>query len=400
MKLIVQKFGGTSVSTEENRLKCLEHIKESIEDGYKVVAVVSAMGRKGDPYATDTLISLLNNSILPPKELDLLLSTGEIISANIFSSLLNNNGLDSTVLTGGQAGIVTNNNYNNAKIISLQPEKLLNTLEKYNVVVVAGFQGITPDGDITTLGRGGSDTSATALGAALGAEYVDIFTDVEGIMTADPRIVSDASILDVVSYNEICNLAYMGAKVIHPRAVEIAMEKNIPIRVRSTFSKNEGTLVTNVTEINNNVEIKDRLITGITSTKDVTQLTITADVDCFELHTKVFELMEKNHISVDFINVYPTGVVFTVFDTEADKAISLIDELGFTVSSIKSCAKVSLVGGGIAGVPGVMNKIVSTLSNEGIKILQSADSHTTIWVLVNGKDMNKSILSLHKKFKL
>lgn len=401
MKYIVQKFGGTSVSTEENRLHCLSHIKEAISKGYKSVVVVSAMGRKGDPYSTDTLISLLNDkNNLSNKEMDLLLSTGEVISANIFSNFLNSNDISSIVLTGGQAGIITDNNHTNARIISLQPEKLLESLRTKDVVVVTGFQGVTPEGDVTTLGRGGSDTSATALGSAIEAEYVDIFTDVEGIMTADPRIVEDASILNIVSYNEICNLAHLGAKVIHPRAVEIAMQKNIPIRVRSTFSNSNGTLVTNVTELTNMDDFKEKTVTGITSTKDITQISVKDEKNSKFLHKKIFSLMENNNISIDFINVYPNGASFTVSNKDIEKASNFLKENNLNIKILSNCAKVSLVGGGIAGVPGIMSKIVSCLTDNDINILQSADSHTTIWVLVEEKDMNKSIISLHKEFNL
>lgn len=400
MKYIVQKFGGTSVSTNENRHACLRHIQNALNENYRVVVVVSAMGRKGDPYATDTLLSLIDTQNLPKKEMDLLLSTGEIISANVFSSMLFEENIDNVILTGGQAGIITNDEFTNAQIISLQSERLQKELQQHPVVIVPGFQGVTPSGDITTLGRGGSDTSATALAAAINAEYVDIFTDVEGIMTADPRIVKEASMLSTVSYNEVCNLAYLGASVIHPRAVEIAMQKNIPIRVRSTFSEHPGTLVTNVSEMNRYKDVYDHLITGITQTKHITQLTITDQKHSSTFHADVFKAMEEEHISVDFINVYAGGVSYTVSNTNAPKAIALLKTLGFTVKTREDCAKVSLVGGGIAGVPGVMSKIVSTLTKEGIQILQSADSHTTIWLLVQGNDMEKSISALHYQFEL
>jgi len=401
MKIIVQKFGGTSVSTKENQLKCISHIKQALQDGYKVVVVVSAMGRKGAPYATDTLLSLLENDQLPKREKDLLLSTGELISANVFSNLLFNEGIENTILTGGQAGIITDNNFTNATIQSLKPQRLKEELKTRNVVVVPGFQGMTVTGDTTTLGRGGSDTSATALGVALDAEVVDIFTDVEGIMTADPRIVTEAQILETVSYNEICNLAYLGAKVIHPRAVEIAMQKNIPIRVRSTFSDNVGTLVTNLAEFDQKEHtVEERLLTGITQTPNLTQIKVNSSSDPYGVQLNVFKEMEQNGISVDFINVYPNGVIFTVLDSQASKAKEIIQKLKYEVVTHENCAKVSLVGGGISGVPGVMSKIVEALTEHDIQILQSADSHTTIWVLVDGDKMEQSVLSLHQKFEL
>ncbi len=248
MKIIVQKFGGTSVRDEHGRNLARKHIEKALQDGYKVVVVVSAMGRKGDPYATDTLLSLIDgaNAHVTNREKDLLMACGEIISSVVFTNMLNKCGVKATAFTGGQAGFRTNNDHTNAKIIDMRCERLLRALKEHDVVVVAGFQGVAENGDVTTIGRGGSDTSAAALGAALGAEWIDIFTDVEGVMTADPRIVENARPLDVVTYTEICNMAYQGAKVIHPRAVEIAMQAKVPLRIRSTYSDAPGTLVTSI----------------------------------------------------------------------------------------------------------------------------------------------------------
>lgn len=246
MKVVVQKFGGTSVRNEEVRRQAAHHVKEAVENGYKVIVVVSAMGRKGDPYATDTLLSLVNgnDSFADVREKDLLVSCGEVISSVVFTDLLQSLNVKASAVTGAQAGFRTNEEFSNAKIIDMQCDGLKERLHHFDVVVVAGFQGSSATGEITTLGRGGSDTSATALGAALQAEYVDIFTDVEGVMTADPRMVDTARPLKAVTYNEICNMAYQGAKVIHPRAVEIAMQAKIPIRIRSTQSDGAGTLIT------------------------------------------------------------------------------------------------------------------------------------------------------------
>ena len=224
MKIIVQKFGGTSVRDEKGRTHAKKHIQSALDEGYKVVVVVSAMGRKGEPYATDTLLSLIHSSerLISNRETDLLLSCGEIISSIVFTDMLLSKGIQATALTGAQAGFLTNNDHTNAKIIEMKCDRLIQQFNQYDVVVVAGFQGRTKYGDMTTLGRGGSDTSAAALGAALNADFIDIFTDVEGIMTADPRIAENARPLSVVTYTEVCNMAYQGAKVIHPRAVEIA----------------------------------------------------------------------------------------------------------------------------------------------------------------------------------
>jgi aspartate kinase len=403
MSIIVQKFGGTSVATAERRQRVLHHISNELEKGNKLVVVVSAMGRKGEPYATDTLLGLIDqyDQQILPREKDLLLSCGEIISAATLSSMLTQAGIRSCVLTGGQAGIITNDQHTNAQIITVNPKRILHELENNRVVVVAGFQGQTTDGEITTLGRGGSDTTATALGAALDAEYVDIFTDVEGIMTADPRIVEDAAQLEQVTYVEMCNLAFQGAKVIHPRAVEIAMQNSTPIRIRSTMSDHPGTLVTHRSEIDRLVrEVRENTIIGVTQMPNVTQVKIRLRQGQYHTQLKVFKAMADHGISVDFISVNPSEIAYTVYDDLADQAEQILYDLGLEPELSRGCSKVSVVGAGIAGVPGVMAKISEALTEEDIQVLQSADSHTTIWVLVHGKDMEKAVRALHKKFHL
>ncbi len=404
MRILVQKFGGSSLTTEECRHQAIYHIKKAIAEGYSLVVVVSAMGRKGDPYATDTLLELVRggNDCLPPRETDLLLHTGEIISAAVMCSMLQAEGIHATILTGGQANIITTNDFSNAQILQIETDRILQELEKGKIVLVPGFQGRTSDWEITTLGRGGSDTTATALGVALQAEMVDIFTDVDGIMTADPRIVEEAQRLSSVTYTEICNMAHLGAKVIHPRAVEIAMQKNIPIRVRSTFSDDPGTLVTSLHEIDRLYDsaVNDRLVMGIANVPNITQIKVMAKEGQYDTQLHVFKAMATNGISVDFINVNPLGVAYTVHDRMADKAAKILTDMGYEPQLLPNCAKVSVIGAGIAGVPGVMAQIVEALTNEDIQILQSADSHTTIWVLVHETDMVKAVRALHQQFQL
>ncbi|MBM7701919.1 aspartate kinase [Metabacillus iocasae] len=402
-KIIVQKFGGTSVRDEVGRERAVHHINHALNQGYKVVVVVSAMGRKGEPYATDTLLSLVNGNqaMLNKRELDMLMSCGELISSVVFTNLLNSNDIKATALTGAQAGFLTNSDFTNAKIIEMKCERIYEELEKHDVVVVAGFQGASPQGDTTTLGRGGSDTSASALGAALNAEFVDIFTDVEGVMTADPRIVEDARPLSVVTYNEICNMAYQGAKVIHPRAVEIAMQAKVPIRVRSTYSDSEGTLVTSHGYAQQRgSDVQERLVTGIAHVSNVTQIKVFSKEGNYDIQSEVFKAMANAQISVDFINISPKGVVYTVTDESTDRAIEILQSMGYEPFVTRHCAKVSTVGAGIAGVPGVAAKIVTALSMDGIQILQSADSHTTIWVLVKEEDLKRAVNALHQTFEL
>lgn len=402
MNIIVQKFGGTSVRDEKGRQYAGKHIQTALHEGYKVVAVVSAMGRKGEPYATDTLISLVNNSnsLISAREMDLLLSCGEIISSIVFTNMLLEKGIKAVALTGAQAGFVTNDDHTNAKIIEMKCDRLMKELEDHDVVVVAGFQGKTGNGDITTIGRGGSDTSAAALGVALKSEYIDIFTDVEGIMTADPRIAQNARPLSVVSYTEVCNLAYQGAKVIHPRAVEIAMQAKVPIRIRSTYSNSTGTLVTAMPKLKRENMVRDRMVTGIAHVSNVTQIKVLAKKEQYDLQTEVFKAMANEKISVDFINISPNQVIYTVTEELTDKAISILHSIGHDPIIERECAKVSIVGAGMTGVPGVTSKIVSALSERGIRILQSADSHTTIWVLVKETDLVDAVNSLHDTFEL
>lgn len=375
----------------------VEHIEDAIAKEYQVVVVVSAMGRRGEPYATDSLLGTIDESDqVSARDLDVLMSCGESISAVVFASLLRARGHQVTVLNGGQAGILTNDQHGNARILEIRPKRILDALQNGHIVVVMGFQGASPDGDVTTLGRGGSDTTATALGVALNAEFVDIFTDVRGIMTADPRIVTDARMIHRVTYTEICNLAYQGAKVIHPRAVEIAMQKNIPIRVRSTHSKDEGTLVTNSWTVMESSVLTDRYITGVTQTANITQIQIAGEGIS---RLNIFELMAANGISVDFISVAPDRIAYTVADSDATRAVNLLESRGLEPTVLPDCAKVSVIGT-YTGMPGIMARIVDALASEGIRILQSADSHNTIWCLVRRSEMEAAVRALHDKFGL
>ncbi|OIJ09957.1 aspartate kinase [Anaerobacillus arseniciselenatis] len=403
MKVIVQKFGGTSLKDEESRFQAAQHVLSAVKQGYKVVVVVSAIGRKGDPYATDTLLSLVNaheETFVEKRELDLLMSCGELISSVVFCNLLASHNLKSMSMTGAQAGFRTNEDFSSAKIVEMNCDKLLKQLTTHDCVVVTGFQGMSENGELTTLGRGGSDTSATAIGAAIQAEWVDIFTDVEGLMTADPRIVSEAKPIDTVTYNEICNMAYQGAKVIHPRAVEIAMNAKVPIRIRSTFSDLEGTLVTSSLKQQKGMDVEERLVTGIAYVSNVSQIKVIAKEGQYNLQSQVFKAMANEGISVDFININLMGVVYTVMDENTDRAVELLREMGYEPMVTRNCAKVSAIGAGMTGVPGVTAKIVGSLAEENISILQSADSHTTIWVLVKEEDKAKAVNALHKIFKL
>ncbi|KKC46711.1 MULTISPECIES: aspartate kinase [Paenibacillus] len=403
MGVRVLKFGGTSVATKQTRELVVRHIQRELGEGHRLVVVVSAMGRSGDPYATDTLLSLASEEggEIPARERDLLMGCGEIISAVVLSTALASRGIPCVALTGGQAGVVTGSQFGEARIEEIRTDRMIGHLDRGEVVIVTGFQGQNGQGDLTTLGRGGSDTSATALGAALHAEIVDIYTDVNGILTADPRIVKDAKPLTVVGYAEICNMARQGAKVIHPRAVEIAQQARIPLRVRSTFSDDEGTLVTDMpTALSIASPLRDRHVTGIAHVQGVTQISVRTVEGIADMQLQVFQSMARSGISVDFINVTPAGALYTVFDRDADKAVQVLQGLGFEPQTVNGCAKVSVIGGGMNGVPGVMARIVEALTEQGIPILQSADSNTTIWVLVREEHMGNALRALHAKFEL
>ena len=243
--IIVMKFGGTSVQTEESRRHVIKHIRRNVESGKKVVAVVSAMGRKGDPYATDTLISLLKDVGEPvnPVELDSVMSIGERLSSAYFSHLLTMNGMPAAAFTGGQAGILTDDNPGNAEILEINTSSIRKALRAGKITVVAGFQGVTSEGDVRTLGRGGSDTSAVALGSSLGAEVVEIYSDVDGIANCDPRQIPEAVFMDSVSVTQILSMADEGSKVIHPRAVKASLKTKTEIVVRNTFNEQSGTII-------------------------------------------------------------------------------------------------------------------------------------------------------------
>jgi aspartate kinase len=397
MRTCVQKYGGTSLAAPESRLSALRHVEAALNEGFGVVVVVSAMGRKGSPYATDTLLDILDDKDTATKrDLDMLLSCGETISSVVFASLLRSHGHDVTVFTGKQAGIITNDTFGEARIVEVNPGPVVEALEQGKIVIVMGFQGATPDGELTTLGRGGSDITASALGVALKAAYVDIFTDVPGIMTADPRIVPDARPLRHVTYYEICNLAYQGAKVIHPRAVEMAMQNNIPIQVRSTFSDDKGTQITTNVAILECSVLTDRMVTSLTQTTGVSQVQIPGPVDV----TRVFSVMAEHKISVEMMSVLSSYITFTVANADTRRAVDILSTIGYEPKVTENCAKISIIGESMAGIPGIMAVVVSALAHEGIEILQTADSHTTIWCLVKQEHMGAAIRAIHRAFHL
>lgn len=398
MKIIIQKFGGTSVSSTEKRKLVVSKIKKAIEEGYNPVVVVSAMGRDGDSYATDTLLSLLDVNFRTDNKLaaDLIACCGEIISATVICSELYKVGLNSTPLTGGQAGIITNNEFSNAEVIETKPDAILKVLNEGKVPVITGFQGETREKYFTTLGRGGSDTSASIVGVALNAEKIEIYTDVDGIMTADPRIVDNASLISQINYNDVFQFADQGAKVIHPTAVKIAMLSGIPLIIKNTMNDSEGTIISKNIPSSGN-----KIITGITHVKDRVQIKINYnDNKDNSYYDSVLELLALNNISIDLINVFPDSNVFTIDKNNLEKLSNLLNQFSIKYNFIDNCCKIALIGSEMRGIPGVMARITKTLKINNVDILQTADSHTTIWCLVKECDVKKAIKSLHNEFQM
>lgn len=402
MNILVQKFGGTSVESYEKMNKICEIIKKYKDEKYDLVIVVSAMGRKGAPYATDTLIQLCKqaNEDVSKRELDLIMSCGEIISGTLLVNILKSKKINSILLTGAQAGIITNEKYGDSSVIDVNPCRIKEELEKDNVVVVTGFQGITENGEVTTLGRGGSDTSAVIVGAGLDAKIVEIYTDVDGIMTADPRIEPNAKVIDHINYEEVFQMAEKGAKVIHPRAVEIAKNNNIVLKIKNTLNPGNGTSIGSYVskEIDGYMSINKDLMTGIANADGIVQVKIT---DCKEsTFTELLSDMEKNDISMDMINFFVKEKAFTIDEEKLKCLEKLFDKYNITYDIVKNCSKVTLIGSRINGIPGVMVRIVRVLSEEKIEILQTSDSRMTISCVIKQEDLRKAVNALHKEFNL
>jgi len=398
MNIIIQKFGGTSVSTLERRQLVAQKIIKAKESGYFPVVVVSAMGRLRDPYATDSLLALINEKFITknPQAIDLLISCGETISTVILSDELFKSNVESVPLTGGLAGILTDSNYNNATVTTVLTENLLSILKDNKIPIVAGFQGQDEKGYITTLGRGGSDVTAAILGVALNASSIEIYTDVDGIMTADPRIVSEASLIQQINYNEVFQFAEQGAKVIHPKAVEIAMKANIPLVIKNTLSDCKGTIINN-----EGFQGSSKLITGITHMSNRVQIKVMlANNMDNNLYNNLLELLAENFISIDLINIFPKEHIFTIDIADLIKLDKLMKKNNLNYTCIDNCSKIAIIGSRITGIPGVMARILRTLTKANIEVLQTADSNTTIWCLVESKYTQLAINVLHNEFDL
>ena len=397
----MQKFGGTSVRDIENRVKCFKKIENELKKNNKVIVIVSAMGRKGEPYATDTLISLTKE--IEGKEKDLLMATGEMISASVFVNDFKNYLIEKniekrnvSVLTGGEAGIITDSNFNQANIIAFETENLEEAMQTNDVVIVTRFQDKTKKGEITTLGRGGSDTSAVALGIAIKAEKIEIFSDVNGMMSADPKMVADAKMIRHINYEDALNLSYYGAKVIDPRALEIGKKYNAKIILKSTFTDDRGTVISSDIIGERSIEGNSSVFSGIAYKNECLRYEIFAED--LQLKSKILTTIKEVGISLDMINIEKDGISFIIEEEKERKVNKIISENNLKSNLTKELSKLTIVGERIAGVPGIMQSIIEPIFAEGIEVVQTSDSHTTICLLVNKNELKKALCVLHKKF--
>jgi len=402
MALIVQKYGGSSVADAEKIKNVARRIVETRDKGNEVVVVVSAMGE-----TTDELIQLARQVNPKPeeRELDVLLSTGEIVSSTLLAMALHSLGCKAVSLSGSQAGIKTDTTYSKARILHVEPKRVIEELEKGNVVIVAGFQGMTKDMDITTLGRGGSDTTAVALAAALKAKICQIYTDVEGVFTADPRLVPGARKLNEISYEEMLELATSGARVMHSRAVELGEVYNMPILVASSFSDKSGTIIHGGIPM----EVRNK-VRGIAHDLNVAKITVVGVPDKPGIASAIFESLAKANISVDTIVQNAsvnkiTDLTFTVARGDLDKAMSLVRPIAKSIGA-KECvsdstlAKVSIIGTGMQNTPGYAANMFRALSGQGINIQLITTSEIRITCIIGEDRIKDAVTTLHKAFEL
>lgn len=401
MGIIVQKFGGTSVASRESCSMVVAKVKKAVEDGNQVVVVVSAMGRRPSPYATDTLLDLLAqyNMDADTREKDAIAACGEVISTAVLASALKAEGLKAMSFTGLQAGILTDGNFTDARIASIDASRLRQAMSLGVIPVVAGFQGADSAGNVTTLGRGGSDTTAAALGAALKADKVEIFTDVEGVMTADPRIVPEARFQRNISYHDMAEMANLGSKVVHPRAVEIAMKSRTPLVIRSTFSESEGTVIDDGPVMDVGATITEKPVSGITHTTGVTRFLIdTSGKQGEDISLEVLNKLATEGISIDMIALFADRTAFIVSDKDTGRTDACLKALGLESSIMRGCGTVSVVGQIMRGIPGVMSKVVKALKSAGIEIIQTSDSHNSVSCLVMEDEVERAARALHSEF--
>ena len=402
MAIVVQKYGGSSVGDAEKIKNVARRIAAARDKGGEVVAVVSAMGD-----TTDELVELAYSVTDQPseREFDVLLSTGEIVSSTLLAMALRAMGYEAISLSGAQAGIRTDAVYSRARIVGVDPERVVRELDKGRIVIVAGFQGVTEEMDTTTLGRGGSDTTAVALAVSLGAEVCQIYTDVEGVYTADPRLVPEAKKLDEISYEEMLELASYGAKVMHPRAVELGELFNMPIMVASSFTDNPGTLIHGGVAM----EVRNK-VRSIAHDLDVAKITVVGVPDRPGIAAAIFEPLAQANISIDTIvqnasinNI--TDLTFTVAKSQLAKAMEKVKPIAKSIGAVECVSdakmgKVTIVGTGMQNTPGFAARMFSTLSEQGINIQLISTSEIRITCIIDEDKVKDAVSALHRAFEL
>lgn len=402
MSLIVQKYGGSSVANVERIKNVARRVVEARRKGHQLIVVVSALGD-----TTDELIALAEGITKTPseREMDMLLSTGEQISVALLAMAIQELGFKAVSLTGYQVGIVTDRFHTRARIIDISTDRVKRALQEGNVVIVAGFQGKTAADEITTLGRGGSDLTAVALAKVLRAKACEIYTDVDGIFTADPRIVPEAKKLDAISYEEILELASLGAQVMQSRSIEVGKKFDIPIYVRNSFNSKPGTLITKETK-----KMEEVLVSGVALNENEAKVTIFAVPDRPGVAAKIFKILADNNVNVDMIiqnktETAKTDISFTVMKKDLGRILPVVRRAARVVGSKqididKHIAKVSIVGVGMRSHSGVASAVFGALAKAKINIEMISTSEIKISCVVDEKNGRKAVQAIHKAFKL
>jgi aspartate kinase len=396
-RIAVLKFGGTSVASREQREVAYRRVIEARAAGFATVAVISAMGRPPDPYATDSLLAMVGGHT-GSANADLLLAAGELIAAAVFAEELSTGfGVAATALSGAQAGIVTDEQYGDAKILRVEPKAILALLERNAIPVVAGFQGVSENGSLTTLGRGGTDLSAIAIGHALHAERVDIYTDVSGAMTADPARIAEARTIERASLEEMTELAEQGAKVMHHKAAGYASRTGTNYAIKGLHS-DVGTTVDDGID-------HHRPVTGVTSSGRLTWVrVIRGDIESpsrrMQTELEMFARLAEASISIDQVTINQAGVAFVVQGDRANDVRQLLGDLNLAVRVREGCSKLSVVGSGMRGTPGVVREVAEALSRENVEIIHCTDSNVTISLLVPAEDVARAERAVHEQFHL
>ena len=401
MKIVVMKFGGTSVA-DISKIKNVASIINKNYKKYKLVIVLSAMAG-----VTNDLQKLIDQIDYPSsKENDLVLTSGEQVTVGLLSMVLNKMKIKSIPLLGWQVPIITDSSYEKAKILNINKDNILKYLVEYDVVVLAGFQGINTEGKITSLGRGGSDTSAVAIASSLNAERCDIFSDVDGVYSSDPTIVKNAKKIDKISYEEMLEMSSMGAKVLHTRSVELAMKNNLTLQVLSSLTNQEGTFIVNEKKL-----IEKEVVSGVSYSKDESKITISGIPDKPGIAAKIFRILSRNNINIDMIvqNISQDGIsanlTFTVLNKDMKISKNLLEKnsekiLYKQLSTNSEVAKISVIGMGMMSQSGVAEKMFQTLADQQINILAISTSEIKISVLIEEKYTNNAVNSLHSAYRL